>query len=456
MSENQESDRFNAPFFDGIISAYDNRFLNPAQPSDALVNAMDPLFRLLAPLKPCLKNDEAKVLWITVPRGSIEDWESFDDAKEYDEVKTYAEYEDLWKEYYPDEVKWYRLVLCENKEDRPSNRYRAVAIDNTAIVNADLSKGTHAETWFTEEPVVDLLPLLVEAARKSMDLLKEGTYNDFVSKNLPCQHRIGVLKRSDAWRVVPDARDTYWKNMDEETYRAFKSCLPTNAEDRIGRLHSFTANDFFRACYLGYKACGYNLTGMSPEQAYLRYADGRDEGLTGTGFGLNEGPGIDFDSPSAWDNWYNSSRGGGHPWEVIRGGNSTHVDLYVVNDSRELGYLLQLGKISEKEYEERAAKAGYYFELAGIYREWESIRFFVALRSAGLPVVLNDADEIATKFDGTGYIGIVPHRMIPAYCESLYPEKYGRVVDFMNLFDEDKDLLPYVEWLPEEKAELEE
>ena len=46
--------------------------------------------------------------------------------------------------------------------------------------------------------------------------------------------------------------------------------------------------------------------------------------------------------------------------------------------------------------------------------------------------------------------------MIPAYCESLYPEKYGRVVDFMNLFDEDKDLLPYVEWLPEEKAELEE
>ena len=71
-------------------------------------------------------------------------------------------------------------------------------------------------------------------------------------------------------------------------------------------------------------------------------------------------------------------------------------------------------------------------------------------------LVLNDADEIATKFDGTGYIGIVPHRMIPAYCESLYPEKYGRVVDFMNLFDEDKDLLPYVEWLPEEKAELEE
>ncbi|GEM_PF-2194771 len=196
-----------------------------------------------------------------------------------------------WKEYYPEEVSWYRLVICENKEGRSSNRFRALAIDSATLINADLNKGTRANTWYNEEPVIELLPLLVEAARRSMDLLKNGTYNDFVAKNLPYQHRIGVLKRSDEWKVDPDAKNAYWKDMDEETYRAFQSYLPTNAENKIGRLKSFTANDFFRACYLGYKACGYPLGDKTPEQAYLRYADGRDEGLTGTGFGLNEGPG---------------------------------------------------------------------------------------------------------------------------------------------------------------------
>jgi hypothetical protein len=131
------------------------------------------------------------------------------------------------------------------------------------------------------------------------------------------------------------------------------------------------------------------------------------------------------------------------------------VSLYVRNDSWHLGYLFRTGEISETEYEERLARAGYYFVINGKYREWESIRFFVALRAAGLPVVLDDADEIAAKFDGTGYIGIVPHRLFPAYCEELYPDRYGHVIDFRHLYDEDKDLLPYVEWLPEEEAELE-
>ena len=63
----------------------------------------------------------------------------------------------------------------------------------------------------------------------------------------------------------------------------------------------------------------------------MHYADGRDEGLTGQGHGLNAGPGIDFDSPAAWNDWYFGTRGGGHPWEVVPGGNSTHVELYVCN-----------------------------------------------------------------------------------------------------------------------------
>lgn len=67
---------------------------------------------------------------------------------------------------------------------------------------------------------------------------------------------------------------------------------------------------------------------------------------------------------------------------------------------------------------------------------------------------LHDADEILARYEGTDYIGIVPHRTIPKYCEDMFPDEYGRVIDFMHFYSDEKDLLPYVTWLPEEKAEL--
>lgn len=32
--------------------------------------------------------------------------------------------------------------------------------------------------------------------------------------------------------------------------------------------------------------------------------------------------------------------------------------------------------------------------------------------------------------------------------------KGGRIIDFMHVYNEEKDLLPYITWLPEKKAEL--
>lgn len=79
----------------------------------------------------------------------------------------------------------------------------------------------------------------------------------------------------------------------------------------------------------------------------------------------------------------------------------------------------------------------------------------MSLREAGLPVVLRDASEIMARYEGTDFIGIVPHRTIPKYCESMFPEKYGNVIDFMHVYSDEYDVLKqYIEWLPEEKAEL--
>ena len=63
-----------APDVNRLLGCYDRGFQNPEQPSAALMKALDPLFSAMADLAPFEENDEAKGIWITVPRGEITDW----------------------------------------------------------------------------------------------------------------------------------------------------------------------------------------------------------------------------------------------------------------------------------------------------------------------------------------------------------------------------------------------
>ena len=43
----------------------------------------------------------------------------------------------------------------------------------------------------------------------------------------------------------------------------------------------------------------------------------------------------------------------------------------------------------------------------------------------------------------------------PKYCESMFPKEYGRVIDFMHVYEEDLEKYKGdIIWLPEDKAEL--
>ena len=305
---------------------------------------------------------------------------------------------------------------------------------------------------------VKLCSLISPAVQNSIDLLKAGRYNALVEAALPYQFRTGVVKRSALWEAMPDVKKHDYDGLSENTVQEFKNLIRSgiNHEDRIGRMKDFTANDFFRACKIGYEAIGKDCDGYSLSELYIRYSDGRDEGLTGSGLGLNAGPGIDFDSPSAWDSWYyDRDRGGGHPWEVVPGGNSTHVELFVKNDKRHLEWDLRSGKITEEEYQEKLQHAGYYFAIAGMQRQFEAVTFYVALSSAGYPVIIEGAEALLARFEATDYVGIVPHHLPTRYCESLFPDSYGTIVDFTHVYkDEDATWFDKIEWLPEEEAEL--
>ncbi len=459
FDENNEIEyKMVAPDIDRLLEFFDRRYLNPTASTERLISAMEPLFETLDSLAPYPKNNETKVIWLRIPRGPIDDYDSYEDMKEWGEVKTYEEYLNRWQEDYPDEYKWYRLVVVRVINNDGSLRFYGMLLNNEAVISASLD-GAFLDKigLYEEDSAVKLCKIIVPAVRQSMSLLKEGKYNEIVDKELPYWFRTGVIKRSDLWDFVPGNREWVYDGLTEEQVELFEKQIESgiNNEDRIGRIKEFTANDFFKACKLGYEAIGKDCEGYSLPELYMHYSDGRDEGLTGMGHGLNEGDGINPDSPKAWDEWYfNSKRGGGHPWEVVPGGSSTHMSLYVSNDKKDLEWKYRLGEISEDEYKERLAKAGYYFCIGGLQRQYETVCFYLALSSAGLPVIVYGAEELIARFDGADYVGVVPHHVITRYCDDLFPEEYDRIIDFTHVYKEEDKWFDKITWLQEEPAKM--
>ncbi len=445
-----------APDVDSLLRYFDRGSLNPNPSTPALLAAFTSIYDILAPLAPLKKNKEAKAIWLRIPRGTIEDYTSFEDMKEWEEVETYEEYENRWQEDYPEEYSWYELVAVKSFDRDNNLSYYGISLGNESVISASTEGRTFLgnEEYYPEDVAIKLISLILPAVRDSIALLQTGAYNTLVEKELPYQFRVGVIKRNELWEYEPESRKYAYDGLSEGAVQEFKKLITSgvNDESKIGRIQDFTANDFFRACKLGYEAIGKDCSGFSLPDLYMHYADGRDEGLTGQGHGLNAGPGIDFDSPAAWNDWYYGERGGGHPWEVVPGGNSTHVELYVRNDKQDLGWRLRSGRITQDEYDQKMKSAGYYFSIAGMKRQYEAVSFYLALSSAGFPVIIVGAEELLARFEATDFIGIVPHSSPTRYCESLFPEKYGRIIDFTHVYKNEDAWFKKIEWLPEEKA----
>ena len=130
---------------------------------------------------------------------------------------------------------------------------------------------------------------------------------------------------------------------------------------------TLTADDYFRYCRIAYiagKRIGETVNeALSGREMYGLYADGRHEGL------LEIAP----DSTQELADWIDGKHPkrtlGGHPWEIMRGGNTTHIDLIVSRPSlyRKEGFKVEL----------RAESTG---------RMAEMLRMFLAIHRAGQPL----------------------------------------------------------------------
>lgn len=387
------------------------------------------LFELTAQIKAC-GDDNRKEFWIKVERGSFEEYAA-GYHESYDEDDYVASDEDIrryFEEDYPDEEKWY-LFQSVNFVRRDDEFY-AVWLGHRYL----LSIGDCNERGYIE--VEDFIEWLIERAQDVLAQLRDGSYNQDVTANLPVRYRFGKIRRKVLWDIYPELRKWFRDGLTDDEIAEFVS-LADNPP--VKTIPEMTARLFYEACGVCYKAVGYEereswrftdtdeeherYGGKTPKEMYFSYADGRDDNLRA----------VPLDDAAAFEQWkceegpyYEMT--GHHPYEIRTSGSvSRSIHLYPSKDRDGEGWL---------------------FTLSGSYDgcSVEVVKYYLALLHAGFPVALYDFAAIAERFTETDYI-------------KIWPENVSSIMvsDVVQLKDGDKpdEVTKAAEWTPEVEVLLE-
>lgn len=251
--------------------------------------------------------------------------------------------------------------------------------------------------------IQDRLPAIRRALAQTIERIERDplTYHGELLRSLPPTLRYGVLPRSFVRDLLPEWQTFHKELTASEVTRMIALCERSDAAP----LHAMTSGRFFEYCRVAYGANPTSFdwhsqpldTEASGVDLYSRYADGRDDGLRK----------LDPNSPDAFLEWYCSSRFGGHPWEIYRGGNSTHIDLAVVRETieNETVWRILLSAFSST-------------------RLVETCRIALALEAAGLPFVLDHKDSYLRRLRGTDMVGLVPEEVDLRYGYHEFPNEF--------------------------------
>ena len=252
--------------------------------------------------------------------------------------------------------------------------------------------------------------------------------NDWMSvyretlKNLPLDMRYGILPKGVVWKYYPD-----WYRVDIALGKMKTARFAEHVRggkfrsDYAGHHREMSLALFMKYCKVAYTANYRHFKGaiekdMSGIEMYKQLADGRHEGLVE----------LPEESADAFKKWYHSGRGGGHPWEVYRGGNTTHIDLGVT---------------------EKGGGWSVFLRGSSTSRMAETIRIALALEKEGLPVEIHDVEELRSRLLGMDNMGIIPKFIINHRASQNF-EKGDRVCDCAHLHDFSRKnrILPFISW----------
>lgn len=104
---------------------------------------------------------------------------------------------------------------------------------------------------------------LEEAVRDAVQMVKTGSYQKLVERELPIWHRTGTILRRDLWRVFLQWKEEFFQNISLQEAEKFLTSAVGYLLENNKRLPSMTANEFYHFCALGYRAMEYTGTEKS-------------------------------------------------------------------------------------------------------------------------------------------------------------------------------------------------
>jgi len=250
-------------------------------------------------------------------------------------------------------------------------------------------------------------------------------------RSMPLTSRWGVIQRQNVKDLLP-----HWLPIEKElTVNELKETLTLLDGPDAEPQSTMSVKRFLEYCRVAYQANPKTFSdfqpGLSGREYYAKYSDGRDGGLLR----------IEENSPESFAQWYESkARQGCHPWEIYRGGNSTHIDLGVV----------------------QAEKGGWsiYLDAFSSTRLVETCRIALALNKASLPFTFCNKESYKARLSAEDWVGVVPEGVSLSYAWQEFPKEW-KVADAIHLsriFAENtgrraalkNQLRQVVYWLPED------
>ena len=149
-------------------------------------------------------DDEARMIWLEIPRGTAEEWKAFDDERSWcsnSEEDNLASYLEALDEEFPYEKEWFFLAISTYRE----NTFLKISdCDHRYVIFTNRHFREEAKptdmSWFME-PLLLLVKERVDAIVKDPD-----AYNRYIEKNLPYRQRSGRIRSIDLNRILPERR----------------------------------------------------------------------------------------------------------------------------------------------------------------------------------------------------------------------------------------------------------
>ncbi len=276
---------------------------------------LDEIFRVAKRIEPYKKTsfDTTWNIWLWTEKGTYEEYaDTFVSKFTYTTIEKYfageagevnnEEMKKQWSILFPEDAVWFNLGLRENEKNK------MLTLDGKLIIYT----GEEQEEHMDMDP---LLRWILEAERKCVDMIYEGTYSKYISEKLPYRHRSGVMTMAAYWKYVPEDKEQIFGKIDPKEWEEFLSWDRTE-DQGYSRM---TSNDYFSFCNHLYdvldlkskypmKRNGNDKEPSSPKEYYLAYAANYCS--------VKSFLELDGDSAEAFDNYVQNEFWEDHTWEV--------------------------------------------------------------------------------------------------------------------------------------------